>query len=53
MSLTAHPIPTAAPPAIVAGPKATPAAALDVFHAAERDAVPRAMGGALASAYVH
>jgi IclR family transcriptional regulator, pca regulon regulatory protein len=32
MSLTAHhPIPTSAPPAIVAGPKATPAAALDVY----------------------
>jgi IclR family transcriptional regulator, pca regulon regulatory protein len=31
MSLTAHPIPTAAPPAIVAGAKATPAAALDVY----------------------
>jgi IclR family pca regulon transcriptional regulator len=32
MSLTTHqPIPTSAPPAIVAGPKATPAAALDVY----------------------
>jgi IclR family pca regulon transcriptional regulator len=31
MSLTAHPIPTAAPPAIVPSPKATPAAALDVY----------------------
>jgi IclR family pca regulon transcriptional regulator len=32
MSLTPHqPIPTSAPPAIVAGPKATPAAALDVY----------------------
>jgi len=32
MSLTTHqPIPTSAPPAIIAGPKATPAAALDVY----------------------
>ena len=31
MSLTAQPIPTAAPPAIVPTPKATPAAALDVY----------------------
>jgi IclR family transcriptional regulator, pca regulon regulatory protein len=32
MSLTTHqPLPTSAPPAIVAGPKATPAAALDVY----------------------
>jgi IclR family transcriptional regulator, pca regulon regulatory protein len=31
MSLTAQPIPTAAPPAIVPSPKATPAAALDVY----------------------
>ncbi len=32
MSLTTHqPIPTSAPPAIVAAPKATPAAALDVY----------------------
>lgn len=32
---------------------ASSAAAPDVFHAAERDAVPRAMAGALANAYVH